>query len=67
MNVKGYEAELFTSQHDIKDIKQKLIYKLIADILINIYIYIKCVVNIMLKLQCVIFGSENPKFNNIYL
>jgi hypothetical protein len=65
MNVKGYEAELFTTQHNIKDTKQKLIYKLIADILINIYI--KCIVNIILKLRCDIFKKQIPKFGEIYI
>ena len=64
-NVKGYQAELFISHIDIKNAKQKLIYKFIADVLINIYI--KCIVNIMLKLQCDIFGSEIPKFDNILI
>lgn len=64
-NVKGYQAELFKSHIDIKDAKQKLIYRLITDILINVYI--KCIVNIMLKLERDSFGSEIPKFDNILI
>jgi hypothetical protein len=64
-NVKGYQAELFKSHIDIKDAEQKLIYKLITDVLINVYI--KCIVNIMLKLERDSFGSEIPKFDNILI
>tara|TARA_B100000925_G_scaffold286139_1_gene263424 strand:+ start:158 stop:805 length:648 start_codon:yes stop_codon:yes gene_type:complete len=64
-NVKGYQVELFKSHIDINNAKQKLIYKFITDVLINIYI--KCIVNIMLKIKSEIFGAELPKFDSILI